>query len=282
MPKTRHTYTENDLQIIKEYFFDKQTYARQNYDNWCEYIKKLPEYLVHLNSHDFVIGNEDRDNLVTYVLKNIPQRATNGLLHMINKTRPDWNYKDKNGEHCLFFLVRQNLVRKDSINKLIKDLHVDPDIKNKKGEYFTYSYVKKEFWERSNSLALSYSNPQYRGDIVFLEDDRKTSVQPKSSYMINKNEPFLVNIAIDAQDFNYFLDKYPHHFETNKKKADYFYNSWLDTKSALVDCIINTNIENYTKNYVLNYLHQIDQKLHHYHLRASLKDNKSNKKRSKI
>lgn len=115
------------------------------------------------DSHHVMWGNENNDNLVTFVIAHPKFCLSNSKLRDINKLHPDWNHKTKQGNNVLHILAAKGEI--NTIKQLLKDFPLNPNIKNNEEEYFTHILIK------STSLR-SHANYEHRfviKDLSYLE-----------------------------------------------------------------------------------------------------------------
>lgn len=243
LKKKKYTYTQDDLKIINDYFFKLGNNSKQNYLAWCEEIKKSEPYLVFENSHHFVMNDEKRNNLVTYVLSSPKLKSSLNPFYKINTTRPDWNYQNSEGEHSLFLITRKGVFPESTVDKLIKDLNIDTEIKNKKGQYFTHIFFEKEHWENLLGIRVNF------------QDEIDFSKIQSSRY---KDDVFRIAIKIltSLEHLVKVIDEYEHHFvriRENKKNWEPvvdFLSSYLSHHKSSTNNVI-PEFENHVKS--INY-----------------------------
>lgn len=231
LKKKKYIYTENDLKVIDDYFFKLGNNSRQNYLAWCEEIKKSEPYLIAENSHHFIMNDEKRNNLITYVLSSSKLKSSLNPFYKINTTRPDWNYQNTDGEHSLFLITRKGIFPESTVDKLIKDLNIDTEIKNKKGQYFTHMFFEKNHWENLLGVRVNF------------EEKIDFSKMQSSRY---KDDVFRIAIKIltSVEHLNKVLNEYDHHFiriRENKKNWEpvaNFLSDYLNYHKSVASKII--------------------------------------------
>ena len=240
LKKKIYIYTEDDLKVINNYFFKLGNNSKQNYLAWCEEIKKSEPYLVAENSHHFIMNDEKRNNLITYVLSSHKLKSSLNPFYKINTTRPDWNCQNAEGEHSLFLITRKGIFSESTVDKLIKDLNIDTEIRNKKRQYFTHMFFEKDYWE--NLLGIR----------VNLEEKIDFSKIESSRY--HKADFFRMSIRIitSIEQIIKVINKHENHFvrlreiKKNWEPVANFLHSYLICHKSINSAIL-PEFENHVK-----------------------------------
>lgn len=208
-------FTSEDKEILQNYFFQLKNNSRQDYENWCQKIKNLPQYQENQNSYNFIF--EDGNNLVNFVLSN-PRFQNLNPIKKINATTPNWNHQDAMGEHSLFHMVKKGHVFDSYCKTLIKKMNVDTEIRNKNGEYFTHMIFKSETWK---------SICNYRGDFDNFPNDTKE--------IINRTKNFMsYQVIYHIESVKKLMENFHHHFHSEIIKNEHIEN-WNEISKKIYE-----------------------------------------------
>lgn len=149
-------YNEQEKKVLINYFIKEGTnckvefkdylvsfinaYGQKVYDKTpgrrvTSPLDELGNY--EINAPKFLWGNENNDNLVTFLFSHPGFVMTSAKVKNIKKFKPDWHHVTNKGENFLFYTRRY---RVKDLKALIEETQVDTSLVNHVGEVF-YSHI---------------------------------------------------------------------------------------------------------------------------------------------
>lgn len=278
MPQLIHPsyYTEEEKKIILDKIIYQSENCKINFDNYLDnfiktygtpveeeflninaknyYINNNPNKAVNpinwrYNTHQILWGNENNDNLVTFILSHPNYNKNIKGLRALNKLHPNWNHQNKDGNNALHLLAKMGQI--SDLKKILHDFPLDTNQKNKNKDYFTYLLLSPE----SFSLDL----PFHKDKTMFYREIGYTSTvmdlfiahsEHFSNISLNKIEVLQNNVQLIKEKLWNNMEQNPtyHHeqsiiaFEAIFKSIDLFLNylhldATLDTKTNQITTI---------------------------------------------
>lgn len=256
-------YNEEELKIFVDYFVYKNDSCKINFLQYLENFvtvhgkrisdqeakdKSLRPYShgsisANLSHWDYsgehmLVNNVKKDNIVTYILSNPSFVPTSSRIKDINKLRPDWNHVNIDGDNALHLLAKNNTV--SGLDKLINELAVKTDLKNKNGEYFINLLVNSK-----NFTVNSRDNADFIiREISSLEKIRKCCV--KFSDLLEKSS--LTKLKHMSSELDLINTKMLTHIEQNvdlqnKRIVNFYYETHKEFNDTLNFYILNKKVK---------------------------------------
>lgn len=212
-----NTFSDKEKEILLNHLVIKGDSCKKNFGEYVEhYVKTYGIEVVdelkkpvppgagfqmqllnwRYDSHHVMWGNDNNDNLVTFVIAHPKFCISNSKLRDINKLHPDWNHKTKQGNNVLHILAAKGEI--NTIKQLLKDFPLDPNVKNADNEYFTHILIKP-------TSLKSHPNHEHRfvvKDLSYLEKVAEIFIQYPEHF-----EKASLNQLLEIQEGIDFLKK---------------------------------------------------------------------------
>lgn len=145
---------------------------------------------------------DEKDNIVTKLVAQPQFFLSEKNLAKLNKIHPQWNYVNGDKEHIAFILAR----RQDAhlAWKMIESYHLDIDLLNKEGHYFSYYLISAQSFE-----------PEKIG---------------------KKNAKFFRALNLHLTYLFQIFDKYPYHLDMNVSAHQTLLKNWSVMKENMHQC----------------------------------------------
>lgn len=134
--------------FVKKYgqkMYDKHPGRRVN-----SVLDELGNY--EYESPPYVWGNENNDNLVTYVFSQPGFVMTTGKVKNLKKLKVNWHHINNEGNNFLFYI---KMSRIEQLKELIEEKKIQTDLINNNGEVFYY-HIFKNYRSASKELVDCY------------------------------------------------------------------------------------------------------------------------------
>lgn len=265
------SYSQEDKDIFLNYFVLEGKSCKVNFKNYVvEYVKSYgklieedqrvpPRHIYNVQAHDIVInyeynthnimwGNENNDNLVTYITSHPDFYPTNAKMKALNFLRPNWNHINNEGNNVLHCLAKKGAY--SDINELLKKDRLDTELKNNNGDYYTHLLL-------SPSAFPGFGNISHNDNFAFIRvysyvNKIMEVLADNSDHFLNSPHTKIVeikeNVATVKANMMKFLDDNPK-YDKNKSMniyqetfthLDKFINDvYLQTKVPSIEKITN-------------------------------------------
>jgi len=251
-------YTEEEKQLFVDYLVYKEENCKQNFAAYLEQFISLygqpiaPELFIELpvthkdnifsqlknfkyDTSHVLWGNDNNDNLVTFMLSHPDFDASNSRLKDLNSVRPNWNHQDKNGNTALHLLALN--AKRTTIQRVQEHFPINVNAKNKNEDYFTFLLLKPTFTFRNKHqiddelITLLYYIPSIYEVITqhpkHFERASTTKIQEISDNYHKLKELIIAKIEENGGNQNQHGIKY---LQEKTQPMDYFINHFLMNK----------------------------------------------------
>lgn len=160
-------YTEEEKRILDNFFVQEGLNCKKDFKEYMEnfvtkygkrvhdkdptkIVKSIVDELGNFEyaSPPYVWGNENNDNLVTYVFSQTNFIMSSTKLKNLEKLKVDWNHINNQGENFLFYIQMYKI---NEWKELIKEQEVQTDLINNMGEVF-FINIFKNYRSRSKNI----------------------------------------------------------------------------------------------------------------------------------
>lgn len=205
-------YTEQEKAILINFFISEGMNSKKNFKEYVEFFVKTHGKRVsdkfknrriegawselgnfEIEEVQYFWGNENNDNLVTYLYSQPKFIISSAKIKNIEKLKVDFNHVTNSGENILFYT---RMYRLEETKELIEKYNIKTDLVNIKGEVF-FSHIFDNYYSNSKDLH------QVELEGVRLEDTMNMIAQYNHVlHLINKEQ-----IEYTQQKFYDCVDK---------------------------------------------------------------------------
>lgn len=132
------------VSFVKEY--GKKVHDKHPGRRITSPLDELGNY--EFNNPDFLWGNENNDNVVTFMFSHPGFVMSSAKVKNLKKLKPNWHHVNNKGENFLFYSKRYYV---NDLKNLIKETQVDTTLINNNGEVF-YSHIFDNYKSQSKTL----------------------------------------------------------------------------------------------------------------------------------
>ena len=265
-----NVYSEEEKKILLNYLVLKsnncknefKSYVQQYVENYGTPVEQenrvAPKVSTNIQVHDIVNnyyydsshimwGNENNDNLVTYILSHPDfDASSNARLKALNFLHPNWDHINKEGNNALHCLAKSGNI--SAIQKVKEMYEANDNLKNNEGFYYTNLLLSVDAFPVNKFHAIGKDN------FAFI---RPYSYAKKIIHVLHENIDHFFNLPQDKilviksnidtvkENMINFLDNNPKYDRTKSKNI--YNDTFADLDKFISYVYLQSKVQNVEK-----------------------------------